>query len=162
MLFSCSALPPPPLLSLPFLFSLPSFFPLFSALILKKCLFLLLWDYVIWEEHTHTDRQTDVKHIEKKHGHTRTHTNRQRQRVNLDSSEMVDLLMAVTVRRHGWFTWTQPHLSLSGPLLPLYRGQMFTGSYKPLKQHSDRVWEKRQSQEKIESRENQRWQESKR
>ena len=139
MLFSCSAPPTPPLPSSPFLSSLPSFFPLFSPLILKKCLsHPLMGLCYLRKRNTHTHIQTDEEHG---HTHTRTHTHthiytnghRGRERT-FDSSEMVDLLMAVTVRRHGWLTWTQPHLSFSRSFfffffLPLYRGQMFTGSY---------------------------------
>ena len=131
MLFSCSTPPTPPLPSSPFLSPLPSFFPLFSPLILKKCLsHPLMGLCYLRKRNTHTHIQTDEEHG---HTHTHTHTNGHRGRERtFDSSEMVDLLMAVTVRRHGWLTWTQPHLSFSRSFfffLPLYRGQMFTGSY---------------------------------
>ena len=60
------------------------------------------------DTHTHTHAHTHT------HTHTHIYTNGHRGRERtFDSSEMVDLLMAVTVRRHGWLTWTQPHLSFS-------------------------------------------------
>lgn len=84
---------------------------------------------MLFEEKTHTYRGKKNTYT---HRWTHTHTNGHRGReCTFDSSEMVDLLMAVTVRHHGWFTWTQPHLSVSRLFLPLYRRQMFTGSYQP-------------------------------
>lgn len=143
MLFSGSTLPPPlpPFIAFSLLTAIIFF--LFSPLILKKCLFHPLMGLCYLRgKHTHTHRWEKKNQI---HTHTHTYIDGQRGRGwTFDSSEMVDLLMAVTVRRNGWFTWTQPHLSLSRRFLPLYRRQMFTGSYQTPNTTLRRgVWEKK-------------------
>lgn len=143
MLFSCSTIRPPPFIAFS-LFTAIIFSSLFSLHPQKNVSATLLWDYVIWEQNTHKQTDEDMHRQTWTHARAPTHTNGLRSREwTFDSTEMVDLLMAVTVRHHGWFTWTQPHLSLFRLFLPLHHRQMFTGSYQPPKQHSDRVWEKK-------------------
>lgn len=121
MLFSCSTTNPPSLHRL-FSFHCHHFFLSFLPSSSEKMSLPPSYGIMLFENKTHTCRQTRT--CTDKHGHARAHTNGLGGREwTFDSSEMVDLLMAVTVQRHGWFTWTQPHLSLSHLFLPLYAGR---------------------------------------
>lgn len=145
MLFSGSTLPPSPSLHRLFSPHCHHFF-LFSPLILKKCLSHPLMG-LCYLRGKHTHIHVDEK---KKHRYTHTYIDRQRGRGwTFDSSEMVDLLMAVTVRRNGWFTWTQPHLSVSRRFLPLYHRQMFTGSYQTPNTTFRRGFERKRRKEEM-------------
>lgn len=148
MLFSGSTLPPSPSLHRLFSLHCHHFFLSFLPLSSKNVFPTLLWDYVIWEENTHIQTDEDLHRKKNMATHTHTHISGHRGRGwTFDSGEMVDLLMAVTVRRHGWFTWTQPHLSLSRRFLPLYRRQMFTGSYQPPKTTFRRAFARKTQEE---------------